>query len=74
MIPPLMALTRHKEALAAALATLGYFIKIDLAHGIQVVANTIFRIKSELGAEKFDALWQEVVGQPQPDWLQGGAE
>jgi hypothetical protein len=31
-------------------------------------------MKDQLGADKFDALWQEVIDEPQPDWLQGGAE
>jgi tetratricopeptide (TPR) repeat protein len=71
MIPALMALGKHKEALATALDALGYFVKVDLAHDVRIVANKIYGIKSQIGMEAFHALWQEVVGQPQPGWLQG---
>jgi tetratricopeptide (TPR) repeat protein len=70
MLPTLMALSQHREALAAALDALVYFLQIKLDPAIEATVGAIQNLRQQMGAGVFDPLWAELTGgQPLPEWL-----
>ncbi|MEZ4668034.1 MAG: tetratricopeptide repeat protein [Anaerolineae bacterium] len=69
MLPSLVALGQHENALKNALTALQIDSDRNLQQAVRVDINTIRKLKQQIGVSTFDTAWQNVVGQPQPDWL-----
>jgi len=70
MIPTLIAVGNHTRALENNLLALYYFADKELESAVNVAIGSLRSLKTQIGAEAFAALWESVVGKPQPDWLQ----
>jgi hypothetical protein len=60
----------HGKAIVSSLSGLMLFIQLKTESQLQQkMASDLIGWRKEIGAEKFDALGQEKIGQPIPDWL-----
>ncbi|GAB4407049.1 MAG: hypothetical protein Kow00123_19860 [Anaerolineales bacterium] len=64
----------EEQALKALLSSLQTLTQMGAAPDAQKVAGILADWRAEAGAERFDALWRKVTGQPVPDWLAQGGE
>jgi tetratricopeptide (TPR) repeat protein len=61
-----------RNALAALLESLQTLLQIGAMPDANKVANILYGLKQNVGAEEFARLWREVTGNDeQPEWLRG---
>ncbi len=60
----------HGKAIASLFSGLMLLVQLKIEPRTQqAMASVLADWRREIGAEKFDALWQQEIGQPPPDWL-----
>jgi tetratricopeptide (TPR) repeat protein len=69
--PSFAAASRTRQALEMALNALVYFQQLGIQGNVRVVQNLLDGLRDQVGAETFDPLWEEITGQPVPEWLSG---
>lgn len=72
MAPALAAVGQSENAVRVILIALTYFMEKGLNQAVNVTVNRLRSLRSQLGAEAFDAAWRACTDDsPLPDWLVG---
>ncbi|HHH42392.1 MAG TPA: CHAT domain-containing protein, partial [Chloroflexi bacterium] len=68
----LWAMNRRTDAIRSLASGLALLQRLQIEPQTQqAMAADLARWRQELGPERFDALWEEAIGQPLPPWLAG---